>query len=158
MTLTEDDLPVLNDVIRAGDAAIIRSTRRRHATPRYNFDTGERMHGNPLDASGRMHFELPAHLQLEEGHLDEAELHWNSLDEVGRDEVEPDDADLEDAELEADLCYGGERPVERNEIGYASPVEIDEELESLIDVIVDRHIEALRRDLRVLIERVRASR
>lgn len=65
MAWSEDDnLPVLNDVIRSGDAAIIRSTRLQ----KVRIEPRESVSNAPL------HFELPDHLQLDQTSADELEV------------------------------------------------------------------------------------
>lgn len=75
MALTEKELPVLNDVIRAGDASIIRSTRQRQV----------RMDPRVATTSGRPYFELPAHLQLDDDVEDD---HGDEFDDDVEDELE----------------------------------------------------------------------
>ena len=55
MSLTDEELPVLNDVIRTGNKAVIRSARSRLKN-RNPFDS---------DLADTPRFELPAHLQSE---------------------------------------------------------------------------------------------
>jgi hypothetical protein len=117
MALTEEDLPILKEVIRSGDAAIIRSTRLQQ------IDT------ITLDASSSdpVHFDLPAHLQFDT--RTPQQLHPSQrYSQTSFDQTLP-----------------------------ASPADdaAGDALESLIDDIVDKHIEALRKDLRLLLERAR---
>lgn len=111
MALTDDDLPVLNDVIRTGDRGIIRSTRLRQAGIE-QLDSA---------STGPLQFDLPDHLQLDSPH--------DKADRQGQHNLPDDTA--------ANIAFNSG----------------DEELESLIDEIIDRHIISLRKDLRALLDR-----
>lgn len=114
MSQTEEEVPILNEIIQPGDAAIIRSSRRRLADR------------ESVDAE-RLHFELPAHLLM--------------------------DGLLGDARNDSDR----HRQVPSRDVRHTAwneqASEQDPELDSLIDDIVDRHMAALRQDLRALLER-----
>jgi hypothetical protein len=122
----DDDLPVLNEVVRTGNESIIQSTRLAY-DPTTIFDSS---------SSTSLHFDLPAHLQFE--NLDDASTAIDLDDTLELDEIS--------AASMAGKAYANE------EITTASD---DDELELLIDDIIDRHIVALRRDIRALLERTR---
>jgi len=98
MAVPDEELPVLNDVIREGNKSVIRSTR---------FILSNK---NPVNSelSDTPQFELPAHLQ------------WEVL--------------------------GIQRSVANSH--RDSP----EHLEDQIDQIIDKHIVALRKELRILLD------
>ena len=98
MAVADEELPVLNDVIRTGDKSVIRSTRFNLSDQ--NLADSE-MADTPL-------FELPAHLQREM--------------------------------LGIQSCPGNPQ------------CESSDELEDRIDQIIDKHIVALRKELRILLD------
>jgi hypothetical protein len=100
MAVTDEELPVLHDVIRTGDKSVIRSTR-------FNLSTENLADSETSDTP---QFELPAHLQ------------WEVLGIQSR-------------------------------LGN-SHCESSDELEDRIDQIIDKHIVALRKELRILLDKV----
>ena len=149
MALEDNDLPVLNDVVRSGDETIIQSTRL------------ERAGIDQLDSNSTapLHFELPAHLQFD-----------NLAYEIDLDETleldEHDDADFNNQQSFTEPQPHKGNQIAREEllslnhsIALEEPVvpgsHTDEQLELLIDEIIDRHILSLRTDLRNLLQRAR---
>ena len=98
MTIADEELPVLNQVIRTGNQSVIRSARLPLSDDNLN--------DSELPESPQ--FELPAHLQ------------WKVLGDQREDNYQND--------------------------------ETSSELEERIDQIIDKHIVALRKDLRILLE------
>ena len=98
MAVSDEELPVLNDVIRTGNKSVIRSTRFQRSEQ--NLPDSE--------FSDTPQFELPAHLQ------------WEVLG----------------------IQHNKNNPL----------YESSSELEERIDQIIDKHIVALRKELRILLE------
>jgi hypothetical protein len=98
MAVIDEEVPVLNDVIRSGDKSLIRSNR-------FNLSDGNLADSELADTP---QFELPAHLQ------------WEVL---------------------------GIKSSSGN-----SQCESSVELEDQIDQIIDKHIVALRKELRILLD------
>ncbi len=132
MALRDEELPVLNDVVRNGDEAIIRSARL------------QRVDIDELDSTstGPLHFELPAHLQFDllgyDSQADEAFESEHMGTSIGTLPA------LQAAQ------YAVTEPCTLPE-----PALADAALEALIDEIVDSHITSLRKELRSLLERAR---
>jgi len=128
MAYEEDDLPVLNDVVRTGNESIIQSTRL------------EREVGGEIELFQHqtIEFDLPSHLQL--GVESDAES--------GADD-ELDVADMPAADMVAKLEKMEGALNEDADVQQS----INDEIEMLIDDIVDRHVTSLRRDLRALLDR-----
>ena len=132
MALTDEELPVLNDVVRNGDEAIIRSARL------------QRVDIDELDSTstGPLHFELPAHLQFDP-------LDADSQDDLPFESNNTDTCtgalpDLPAAHYAAtDNCVSSKQAI------------TDTALEAVIDEIVDSHITSLRKELRSLLQRAR---
>lgn len=127
MNYEDDDLPVLNDVVRTGNESIIQSTRLEREVD------GE----IELLQNETIEFDLPSHLQF-----------GIESEEAGTDS-ELDSADIPAADMAANL-------EEIEGALFVDPdvqQSIDDELELLIDDIVDRHVTSLRRDLRALLDR-----
>lgn len=136
MTMTDDDLPVLNDIIQSGDETIIRSTRLQ----RVGIDR--------LDATSTapFRFELPAHLQFDHLVHDMTADNEDGALQTGNSELAceipcSEDSDPGQPHLTESVLQPGKTT--------------DDELDLLIDEIIDKHIIALRTDLRALLERVR---
>jgi|GEM_PF-1036807 len=127
MSYDDDDLPVLNDVVRTGDESIIQSTRLEYEVE------GE------IESlqNATIEFDLPSHLQL------------GVQSEAASDNIELDIADVPAAEMAASLEEIEGALIADPDVQQS----IDDELELLIDDIVDRHVTSLRRDLRALLER-----
>jgi hypothetical protein len=126
MSLTDEDLPVLYDVIQSGDESIIRQTRLR----RVGIDELDETSTSPL------HFELPAHLQ------------FDMLDRDTEFDEQALEIDLSNNALSADYHTPSNSR-------SRSLIEDEDSMELLIDEIVDRHILSLRNDLRLLLKRAR---
>ncbi len=127
MSYDDEDLPVLNDVVRTGNESIIQSTRLE------------------LEVEGEIEslqnatveFDLPAHLQLgvqadEASDITDLDIANAPTMELGTSLEEIEGALIADLDVQQS---------------------VDDELELLIDDIVDRHVTSLRRDLRALLER-----
>ncbi len=127
MSYDDDDLPVLNDVVRTGDESIIQSTRLEHEVE------GE------IESlqNATIEFDLPSHLQL------------GVQSAVASDNIELEIADVPATEMAASLEEIEDALIADPDVQQS----IDDELELLIDDIVDRHVTSLRRDLRALLER-----
>ena len=127
MSYDDDDLPVLNDVVKTGDESIIQSTRLEYEVE------GE------IESlqNATIEFDLPSHLQL------------GVQSEAASDNIELDIADVPAAEMAASLEEIEGALIADPDVQQS----IDDELELLIDDIVDRHVTSLRRDLRALLER-----
>jgi len=127
MSYDDDDLPVLNDVVRTGDESIIQSTRLEHEVE------GE------IESlqNATIEFDLPSHLQL------------GVQSAVASDNIELEIADVPATEMAASLEEIEGALIADPDVQQS----IDDELELLIDDIVDRHVTSLRRDLRALLER-----
>lgn len=127
MSYDDDDLPVLNDVVRTGDESIIQSTRLEHEVE------GE------IESlqNATIEFDLPSHLQL------------GVQSAVASDNIELEIADVPATEMAASLEDIEDALIADPDVQQS----IDDELELLIDDIVDRHVTSLRRDLRALLER-----
>lgn len=127
MSYDDDDLPVLNDVVRTGDESIIQSTRLEYEVE------GE------IESlqNATIEFDLPSHLQL------------GVQSEAASDNIELDIADVPATEMAASLEEIEGALIADPDVQQS----IDDELELLIDDIVDRHVTSLRRDLRALLER-----
>ena len=127
MSYDDDDLPVLNDVVRTGDESIIQSTRLEHEVE----DEIESLQNATIE------FDLPSHLQL------------GVQSAVASDNIELEIADVPATEMAASLEEIEDALIADPDVQQS----IDDELELLIDDIVDRHVTSLRRDLRALLER-----
>ena len=127
MNYEDDDLPVLNDVVRTGNESIIQSTRLEREVD------GE----IELLQNETIEFDLPSHLQFG---IESAEASKDS---------ELESADIPAADMAASLEAIEGALIVDPDIQQS----IDDELELLIDDIVDRHVTSLRRDLRALLER-----
>ncbi len=127
MSYDDDDLPVLNDVVKTGDESIIQSTRLEYEVE------GE------IESlqNATIEFDLPSHLQL------------GVQSEAASDNIELDIADVPATEMAASLEEIEGALIADPDVQQS----IDDELELLIDDIVDRHVTSLRRDLRALLER-----
>ena len=102
MELADEELPVLNEVVEAGDESVIRSTRFKLSDENLSRGT----------SSDIPQFELPARLKM---------------DVLGAHRIVPQDSiELPNDDSNADL-------------------------ESKIDTIIDKHIVALRKELRNLL-------
>ena len=127
MNYEDDELPVLNDVVRTGNESIIQSTRLEREVD------GE----IELLQSETIEFDLPSHLQFG---IESAEASKDS---------ELESADIPAADMAASLEAIEGALIVDPDIQQS----IDDELELLIDDIVDRHVTSLRRDLRALLDR-----
>ena len=127
MSYDDDDLPVLNDVVKTGDESIIQSTRLEYEVE------GE------IESlqNATIEFDLPSHLQL------------GVQSEAAGDNIDLDIADVPATEMAASLEEIEGALIADPDVQQS----IDDELELLIDDIVDRHVTSLRRDLRALLER-----
>ena len=127
MSYDDDDLPVLNDVVKTGDESIIQSTRLEYEVE------GE------IESlqNATIEFDLPSHLQL------------GVQSEAASDNIDLDIADVPATEMAASLEEIEGALIADPDVQQS----IDDELELLIDDIVDRHVTSLRRDLRALLER-----
>ena len=127
MSYDDDDLPVLNDVVKTGDESIIQSTRLEHEVE------GE------IESlqNATIEFDLPSHLQL------------GVQSDAASDNTELDIANLPTTEMATSLEEIEGALIADPDVQQS----IDDELELLIDDIVDRHVTSLRRDLRALLER-----
>ncbi len=152
MAYEEDELPVLNDVVKTGNESIIQSTRLEREVD----GEIEQLRHETIE------FDLPSHLKLgvdvsdvvdQEDELDMAQIEDRLADGHG-DRLTDRLANRPAADMAADL----------EEIEGALIVDLDvqqsveDELELLIDDIVDRHVTSLRRDLRALLERANRLR
>lgn len=129
MALTDDDLPVLNDVIRSGDESIIRTARLRRVGIE-ELDT---------TSTGPLHFELPAHLQFDLLH--EEDLDLTSAQLYG--------SDTEDsaANTPSSSAYGSVKDA----AGTCSTPVPSARLEALIEQTINKHMVALRSELKILL-------
>ena len=127
MNYEDDELPVLNDVVRTGNESIIQSTRLEREVD------GE----IELLQNETIEFDLPSHLQFG---IESAEASKDS---------ELESADIPAADMAASLEAIEGALIVDPDIQQS----IDDELELLIDDIVDRHVTSLRRDLRALLDR-----
>ena len=111
MSYDDDDLPVLNDVVRTGDESIIQSTRLEYEVE------GE------IESlqNATIEFDLPSHLQL------------GVQSEAASDNIELDIADVPAAEMAASLEEIEGALIADPDVQQS----IDDELELLIDDIVD---------------------
>ncbi len=144
MAYEEDELPVLNDVVKTGNESIIQSTRLEREVD----GEIEQLRHETIE------FDLPSHLKLG---VDVSDV-GDQQDELDKEQTEDGFAnrlaDRPAADMAADL----------EEIEGALIVDLDvqqsieDELELLIDDIVDRHVTSLRRDLRALLERANRLR
>jgi len=136
MSFQEEDLPVLNAVVESGNRSIIQSTRMGNEVLR-------ELESLRQDAARSLHMDV---------NLD--------TEETQHDPEVTSESDT----LSADST------LRINETRFEVPVGLDfsalsssdegiqeDELELMIDEIVDRHITALRRDIRDLLERARKS-
>lgn len=137
MALRDEELPVLNDVIRNGDEAIIRSARL------------QRVDIDELDSTstGPLHFELPAHLQFD----------LLSDDSQADEQFESENVDTNTGTLTGTTLPALQADQYADTEVCAVPEQALPEaaLEALIDEIVDNHIISLRKELRSLLERAR---
>ena len=149
MALEDDDLPVLNDVVRSGDESIIQSTRLER-------EGGDRPDS---DSTAPLHFELPAHLQLDNLIYDIDLDETLELDEHGDTYFENQQNEPVSRPSRADHVAGEGLTSLNNSIAsnesHTPGNHTDEQLELLIDEIIDRHIASLRTDLRNLLQRAR---
>lgn len=140
MAYEEDELPVLNDVVKTGNESIIQSTRLEREVD----GEIEQLRHETIE------FDLPSHLKLG---VDVSDV-VDQEDELDMEQIENRHANRPAADMAADL----------EEIEGALIVDLDvqqsveDELELLIDDIVDRHVTSLRRDLRALLERANRLR
>ncbi|MFK7854366.1 MAG: hypothetical protein AB8B79_09650 [Granulosicoccus sp.] len=151
MALKEDDLPILNDVVRSGDESIIQSTRLE----RVGIDRLD------SDSTAPLHFELPAHLQLDTQAYDIDLDETLELDEHGTayfDKLLANQNDEHDSfwrePAESHGLLSTRHPVDSKENTGPENL-VDNQLELLIDEIIDKHIVTLRTDLRNLLLRAR---
>lgn len=151
MALKEDDLPILNDVVRSGDESIIQSTRLE----RVGIDRLD------SDSTAPLHFELPEHLQLDTQAYDIDLDETLELDEHGTAYFEKLSANLrneydslERNRAETHGLLRVRHPVDSNENSGTENL-VDDQVELLIDEIIDKHIVTLRADLRNLLMRAR---
>jgi len=141
MLLHEDDLPVLNAVVQTGDHSIIQSTRlgnevlRELETLRQNAIRGLPANDNQDTVES---------LLTPEGTSEEASANAPSVEF-------PLDLDFDSLSNQLD-----------SELTQAAMLTVgeqikDEEIDVIVDDIVDRHITALRRDVKQLLIRARSS-
>ncbi len=154
MSLQEDELPVLNDIVESGNPSIIQSTRMGNEVLR----------------------------ELETLRQDAVRRFPNTANQDAQDTHTAPDDTSESAKLRPDVLASQDTP-EAN-VNVVPPVEIpqgldfaslatdashksentsvvlnfcDDEIELLIDDVVDRHITALRQDIKQLLERARSK-
>jgi len=128
MSLHEDDLPVLNDVVESGNRSIIQSTRMGNEVLR------------ELESLRQDAARLPVHEDTSES-----------------DTLAPETAALVDAPA-VEIPQGLDFASVTQTLDPPSQEGLSEdEIEIMIDDIVDRHITALRRDIKRLLERTRSS-
>ncbi len=129
MALQDDELPVLNEVVRTGDETIIRSTRLQRVE----------IEELDLTSTGSLHFELPPHLQF---------------DILGSDE-DDHESNVPDHVLPMNSRFDSDRLGDTQAVEPIIDSPSEAALETLIDEIIDNHIISLRKDLRRLLQRAR---
>jgi len=140
MSLSEDDLPVLNAVVESGNRSIIQSTRLGNEVLR-------ELESLRVDAArGFPANENQATMDSESDPVQASEVTDES---VTLPTAASSPADVPQVEIQQGLDFAS---LSGNHDSLA-----DDELEIMIDDIVDRHITALRRDIKRLLERARSS-
>lgn len=129
MALTDDEFPVLNEVIRSGDESIIRSARLRRVGIE-ELDT---------TSTGPLHFELPAHLHFDLLHEEDLDLTGALLNHADTDETPSATTDA--------TAYGSVHDDPSNVVAS----NLRGELEALIEQTIDKHMMALRSELKILL-------
>lgn len=149
MALEDDDLPVLNDVVRSGDESFIRSTRLE----RVGIDQLD------SDSTAPLHFELPSHLHFDKiaygiGQSETLELdeHGDTYFQNRQSAAEPNPDWGDHIAREGLLTLN--TAIASNE-SHTPENHTDEQLELLIDEIIDRQMVSMRTDLRNLLRRAR---
>ena len=157
MSLHDEDLPVLNAVVKSGNPSLIQSARmgnevlreleslrqeavRAMPVPQSSPAESDTLRDSTIDAANGSAVEIPQGLD------------FASLGNPGRDNqfyevTDPLLDGLDELDDEATVAIAAEQTVLLK----------DEEIEMMIDDIVDRHITALRLDIKQLLERARSS-
>lgn len=157
MLLHEDDLPVLNAVVQTGDHSIIQSTRlgnevlRELETLRQNAIRGLPANDNQDTVES---------LLTPEGTSESATLSAES--EFRAEHGGEASANAPSVEFPLDLDFDSLSNQLDSELTQAAMLTVgeqikDEEIDVIVDDIVDRHITALRRDVKQLLIRARSS-
>jgi len=122
--LDDDDLPVLNSVVKCGNESIIKSTRL------------DRQESDELEALRRntpVHFNLP-------------DMHGLGVDSDTQSKVE----EIDDTQP----SYSPLKALPSTPASPTDQAVDEDDVELLIDQLVDRHITELRRDIRTLLDRI----
>ncbi|MEE9321618.1 MAG: hypothetical protein V3U76_14315 [Granulosicoccus sp.] len=124
--LDDDDLPVLNSVVRGGNESVIQSTRQ------------DRLVSDQLEALRR-----------------NTKVHFNLPDIPGL-AVDPEALPIEDELDDTQQFYPPLKALPSAQPSSSDPVACEDDgIELLIDELVDRHITELRQDIRSLLDRAR---
>lgn len=153
MSFHEEDLPVLSAVVESGNHSIIQSTRLGNEVLR-ELETLRLDAVRGIPANDRQ--DKVASLLTPEGTSESATLAPN-----GRVQAEVL-AEAPSVEFPQDLDFASLSVELDNELTQAAMLTVgddfkDEEIDIIIDDIVDRHITALRRDIKQLLIRARSS-
>ena len=185
----DDDLPVLSEVVREGDESVIRSTRFGHVVATAGGSVvrapsaGTAPPGHPLvdppTASGSAEplgaIGIDASVDVDGGRA--SRFLGDLIDLRGRDEggdcaavIGPDARDPDDA-FDDTLALGGGGPREALDEGGSREASAEagadprssghggDALEARVEALIERHVDALRRELRTLLaERRHAAR